>query len=337
MIGEAQRVILVDPLQTLTEVVGDLPTANVPPNAEDVILASLDSRLYEAVLVAEDLGAAGSGADLVLTAAQHGCLLPIVLVIADGNADRTALEARGILCVERKSLDPRDLLRLVLFARLTRLSAEQRHARALTGIGSYLAHEGGNALSAVRGALQVVSDRLSADDLQRELCVRISARADAFAQSLDVLARTLDASPACNRTDVALAPLIRNEVDRLAPRPLAEVNGEGSTRGDPTQLAKLFTALLENAAEAAGKAGHIAVTISQAAGCNVIDISDSGPPVTASQVAGLLHPFSTTKSAPIGLGLPTANRIAEAHGGVLRLRQSPSGSLQVRVHLPAAP
>ena len=48
----------------------------------------------------------------------------------------------------------------------------------------------------------------------------------------------------------------------------------------------------------------------------------------------VFEPFFTTKHRGTGLGLPTARRIVEAHGGELTLANAPNGGTAARVTLP---
>jgi len=50
-----------------------------------------------------------------------------------------------------------------------------------------------------------------------------------------------------------------------------------------------------------------------------IHVIDTGPGIAAEDQARIFHPYFTTRAAGTGLGLPTARRIAEAHGGLLEI------------------
>jgi signal transduction histidine kinase len=50
----------------------------------------------------------------------------------------------------------------------------------------------------------------------------------------------------------------------------------------------------------------------------------------------LFEPFFTTKHRGTGLGLATARRIVESHGGTLTLVDAPGGGTIARLSLPSA-
>jgi signal transduction histidine kinase len=67
-----------------------------------------------------------------------------------------------------------------------------------------------------------------------------------------------------------------------------------------------------------------------------IDFIDCGPGIPAELRDKIFTPFFTTKSRGSGLGLPTAKRLIEAHGGNSSIACPPEGGTMVSVRLPAA-
>jgi signal transduction histidine kinase len=105
--------------------------------------------------------------------------------------------------------------------------------------------------------------------------------------------------------------------------------------GDPGRLAHIVVNLLTNAVEAAGKGGHVEVTVDQPRdGSCVIEVSDSGPGPAPNVARRLSQPFVTGKSDGVGLGLFVARQAAEAHGGRLDWRRE-NGQTCFRVELMA--
>jgi signal transduction histidine kinase len=57
-----------------------------------------------------------------------------------------------------------------------------------------------------------------------------------------------------------------------------------------------------------------------------LTVQDTGPGVPANLRDRIFEPFFTTKTRGTGLGLPTARRIIEAHGGSIEIVDGPGGA-----------
>jgi signal transduction histidine kinase len=107
-----------------------------------------------------------------------------------------------------------------------------------------------------------------------------------------------------------------------------------AVHGFPAELRQVFTNLLTNAAEAAGKGGVIQVTASHCEPATasgglrreagvLLEVTDHGPGVPESLQPSLFQPFFTTKGERgTGLGLWVSKGIITRHGGSLNLRSS---------------
>jgi len=69
-------------------------------------------------------------------------------------------------------------------------------------------------------------------------------------------------------------------------------------------------------------------------GRHAIHVIDTGPGISPDDQERIFHPYFTTKAAGTGLGLPTARRIAEAHGGSLQLHSEPGKGSDFSIVLP---
>jgi signal transduction histidine kinase len=111
---------------------------------------------------------------------------------------------------------------------------------------------------------------------------------------------------------------------------------EPTLTGDEIQLRQVFVNLLLNAVQAIdGKGGAIRVTSRDEEAHVVVEVADDGPGISAAAAARIFEPFFTTKprGEGTGLGLPTARRIAELHGGGLELVETRPGRTVFRVRL----
>jgi PAS domain S-box-containing protein len=227
--------------------------------------------------------------------------------------------------------------RLALEARL----AEQTAMARLGEMAAVIAHEVKNPLAAVRGAIQVIGGRLPADSRDKPVVTEIISRIDA----LDALIKDLllfARAPQPHMRTVDVEALIRLTMTFLADDPVfggLDVAVAGSAtpvQGDAELLRIVFQNLLINAAQALEGSGTIIVTFSRDEQLQHIRIRDAGPGMTAEIRRNLFRPFFTTKARGTGLGLPTAKRLVELHGGSIGIESAPGTGTTVTVSLPAA-
>src|SRR5262249_26460167 len=104
---------------------------------------------------------------------------------------------------------------------------------------------------------------------------------------------------------------------------------------DVDQLRLVFTNLVLNAAQAMDGRGriHIGAALPDDGSIEFL-VSDSGPGIPVELRERVFEPFFTTKVRGTGLGLPTARRIVEAHGGTMTIVEPPGGGTAVRIWLP---
>ena len=115
--------------------------------------------------------------------------------------------------------------------------------------------------------------------------------------------------------------------------------------GFPAELRQVFTNVMLNAIDAAGKRGRIRIRIEPVAAeelrgaGTVVEVLDSGPGIPESALPRLFQPFFTTKGENgTGLGLWVSNGIMQKHGGHIRISKSNESDLRgacVSLYLPS--
>jgi len=117
-----------------------------------------------------------------------------------------------------------------------------------------------------------------------------------------------------------------------------ELDGELPTLDwqlDQAQLMQLLLNLLKNAYESGSEPAQIRLFIQESPQQLSIELQDAGGGLSAEVLEHALLPFYTTKAQGSGIGLTLCRDVAEAHGGLLSLRNQPPG-LRVLVSLPWA-
>jgi len=107
---------------------------------------------------------------------------------------------------------------------------------------------------------------------------------------------------------------------------------------DGTRLRQVLLNLIINARQAMeGRGGHISLITRREPGWALIEVLDDGPGMSAEVLERCFDIYYSTKSNGSGLGLPTARRLLEAHGGSLELESAPGRGTRARLRLPLAP
>ena len=110
--------------------------------------------------------------------------------------------------------------------------------------------------------------------------------------------------------------------------------------GDRAQLQQVIMNVILNAAEASD---HVPCNVSVSMYCEpghadqlVLEIIDEGKGIAEENLAKIFDPLFTTKLRGHGLGLASAKRIIEAHGGAIRVHSEANNGTVVKITLPAA-
>ena len=103
----------------------------------------------------------------------------------------------------------------------------------------------------------------------------------------------------------------------------------------PDLVNGLLMNLLQNAAEAAGSNGAVAVVTREEAGRVIIEVHDSGPGLSKDVVETLFEPTISFKKHGMGLGLSIAKKNALASGGDVMPIRGELGGAAFRIWLPS--
>ncbi len=216
---------------------------------------------------------------------------------------------------------------------------EQETLARLGEMSAVVAHEVKNPLAAISGALQIIGGRLPDGSQDRTVIRNILERIDALHETMtDLLEYARPRQPKFQ--PVPLLMLLRDTARMLGEdgdfRSLAvTIDGDDVTvKADPELLRGVFLNLFLNAAQAMKGEGNLAVSVRTEGGGVRIDVTDTGPGIPAEVRERMFDPFFTTKNRGTGLGLPTARRSVETHGGTLTVSSEPGRGTTMTVRLP---
>jgi signal transduction histidine kinase len=107
-----------------------------------------------------------------------------------------------------------------------------------------------------------------------------------------------------------------------------------SIQMDPERLTQAFINIMKNGMQAMGQGGTLRIeSRSLREGVEVI-FSDTGSGIPPEQMEKIFNYYYTTKEKGVGLGLPIAHRIIEAHGGQLKVESRVGSGTKVIITLP---
>lgn len=218
---------------------------------------------------------------------------------------------------------------------------DQASLAQLGKLAAVVAHEVRNPLAAIRGALQVIGGRLPSTSEEHGVVHEVINRVDGLNDILqDLLQFARPRLPVL--VPVSLRGFLDTVVSMVANDPsLAGVSVEVDVADvcinvDVDQLRQAALNLLINGAQAMEGSGRITITTVLEPGYCVIVLRDQGPGIPPEVRDHLFEPFFTTKHRGTGLGLATARRIVDSHGGTLTLESPQGGGTVARIRVPLA-
>ena len=227
--------------------------------------------------------------------------------------------------------------------RLEAQTAELRRVNALKNeLLGIVAHDLKNPLGVIRGRAEILAELMDGAN------GRAQGQLAAIRESADHLAAIIDERLAEVRRDAPEMTLRPHAFDLavLVAR-LAEANGAALHRkrqmltvtgdaplivhADEDRIADAVDNLVSNAVKYSPVGGTIALSLAKAGPEAVLRVADSGPGIAVADRERLFHPFQRLSAEPTngesstGLGLYSAKRIVDLHGGRIGLEASETG------------
>jgi len=220
------------------------------------------------------------------------------------------------------------------------LEAQKARTERMATFGQLVAsigHELRNPLGVAETSVFLLEKRVGGDPNAKKHLQRIGEQIGVangiIGALLDLVRdRPMDPQP------LALSEVVASAVD-LVQRPEGislEIRGLDGLRvlGDAAQLRQVFVNLVQNAVEACGATGVVAVEGKPVNGALEISVEDTGHGLDPSVKARLFEPLVTTKSNGVGLGLALVRRIVERHRGTIGFVTPPHGGARFILSLP---
>jgi signal transduction histidine kinase len=221
-----------------------------------------------------------------------------------------------------------------------------RQLARLGALFAGFAHEIRNPLSTIGLNLQLVREDLGEPESPRDQ--RILRRIDVVESEVrrlqGILEQFLDyvRVPALARRPVRIDDFLRQIVEFVQPevheRGIAlRFLGDGHSAEievDPDQFRAVVVNLIRNAMDACAEGGEIIVATRTLDEVEVVQVIDTGTGMAPDVRDKAFTPYFSTKQQGTGLGLPTARRVVEQHGGTIQLDSEPGRGTAFTIRLP---
>jgi signal transduction histidine kinase len=231
------------------------------------------------------------------------------------------------------------------------LQASQRRlleAERLVTIGqmaSSISHDLRHQLVAIVANAEYLADPKTGTDARQELYDEIRFAVNQMTDLVESLLEFSRTRESLRPTHADLKEILEHAVKTVRLHPEfqhinIEVNAADNSEGwfDCPKLERVFQNLLRNACAAVDAGGVVTISAQRQKHSFAIRIADNGRGIPQDIQAKIFEPFfSYGKESGTGLGLAVAQKIAQDHGGELRLERSSELGTVFVVRLPAGP
>jgi two-component system, NtrC family, sensor histidine kinase PilS len=219
---------------------------------------------------------------------------------------------------------------------------------ALGELSARMAHEIRNPLTAMSGAVQLLSEHGTLAGSDKRLLTIILRESDRLNKLIsEFLAYARPPQP--DKTVIDLYKLIDDMVLLLATdskfhgvKVVNQVPQNIRILADENQIKQVLINLLYNSVEASGSiisvdafVNKVQIDSQNTSEFTVIAVSDNGTGVPDEIVRNIFEPFWTTKPEGTGLGLAIIYRIIEGHSGRIIIESPSCGGCKIKIFLPS--
>ncbi|HEV2863342.1 MAG TPA: ATP-binding protein [Pyrinomonadaceae bacterium] len=224
--------------------------------------------------------------------------------------------------------------------------AESKQLTTFMRVSAMISHDLKNAIAGLSMLVSNMERQFHREEFRADAIESLREATDKLKRTVARLSEPVRSLSGEYRRDARptdLVPVIRRVLAARAEpaRPLYEVEAHLPdalvATVEPERVEAVVENLVVNALEAMGaKGGRLTVEARQEGDYVHLSVADTGVGMTEEFIrTRLFHPFATTKTKGIGLGLFTCKEVVEAHGGKLEVESRLGAGTRFRVVLPS--
>ena len=256
--------------------------------------------------------------------------------------------AEGDYSVRVDERGPREIRSLTraFNSMVSRLQVNDQQRRAML---ADVSHELRTPLTIIQGNLEAILDGVyPADDAKLKSILEETQILSRLIEDLRTLALAESGALQLKRESTDIAALIRDVVSAFQSQAreanvtmdLSLSKTSASLEIDPERIRQVLTNLISNALRYSPRGSSIQVGLTESVSGTdrdvMVSIADSGPGIASEDLPHVFDRFyKSSDSRGMGLGLPIAKYIVEAHGGAIQAESEAGGGTRISFSLPA--
>jgi signal transduction histidine kinase len=210
----------------------------------------------------------------------------------------------------------------------------QDNATAVAEFVRLFAHELNNPLATIRMSSEMLQAGTLPPDMQKEI-VEVLFNETLRMEQLIEQAVYFTSIPPATPLSIETQQIVDSVVETIDGGSAVQVRnhlGADPVQVDVRQMGRLLREVICNALESG--AANVGLEVRRDGDDTIFEVRDDGEGISPSARGRIYQPFYTTREGKLGLGLSTAKRIAEMHGGSIEVMEAvPVGTI-VSIRIP---
>jgi PAS domain S-box-containing protein len=211
------------------------------------------------------------------------------------------------------------------FINLQDKSLKSEKLSAIGALAASLAHDLRNPLNIIGNSVEIIMETTK-EAFTIENCKRMQNSIERMTHQIEDIMDFVRTRP-LKLSRIPIDEIIKNAISSInIPKEITLKMPQNNIEifCDISQMVIVFNNIIYNAVQKLDKGGIIQIIAKQSSHELIIQIQDSGDPISEEDLTKIFEPLYTTKQRGTGLGLASCKKIIESHHGVLYASNNPT-------------